>query len=107
MKKLFLSFLIALGLLLPAVNNTANAAGHASIRVINGQITGWVFFATSQETDGQITLIEVYSMSTGRTVISQKCTGYSASVDLHGLPSGGYSIRTYCQYNTLTQQYKL
>ncbi len=107
MKKLFLSFLIALGMLLPTVNNTADAASHFAKRIIDGQMTGWVFYATSGTEDGVIQKIQVVRLSTGETVRIQEFNDYTASVDLKGLPSGGYSIKTTCQYTSATKQYKL
>ena len=107
MKKLFLACLIGMGMLLPTISNTTTAAVHFRQRIINTQISDWHYIVNSQESDGQILLVEIISMSTGKTVIAQKGTGYSASVDLRGLPSGGYVGRTTCQYNSLSQQFKL
>lgn len=106
MKKLFLSFLIALGLLLPTVNNTANAAGHYKQQIIQ-VITDWTYFVTSGTEDGIIKKIEIIRLSTGETVRMQEFADYNGAVDLKGLPSGGYSARITCQYVTVTRQFKL
>ncbi len=107
MKKLFLSFLIALGMLLPTVNNTADAASHFAKREVVTSIQDWVYLATSGTEDGVINKIQIYRLSTGEMVRSQEFGDYSASVDLKGLPSGGYSARVICQYITVTKQFKL
>ena len=107
MKKLFLSFLIALGMLLPTVNNTADAASHFAKRNIGATMEGYVLFATSDVEDGVIQKIDVIRLSTGERVILQECGGYECSVNMNGLPRGGYSVKITCQYATVTKQYKL
>ncbi len=107
MKKLFLSFLIALGMLLPTVNNTADAASHFAKRTVSAYLTEWVVYATSGTEDGVIQKIDVIRLSTGERVVLQECGSYECSVNLNGLPHGGYSVRIVCQNITVTKQFKL
>ncbi len=108
MKKIFLFGLISMALLLPAVNTTTNAAAKFKKEVITS-ISGWVLLANSGTEDGPIKSIEVYRLSTGETVRKVEFDGqsYEASVDLKGLPGGGYSARICCTYTIVTKQFKL
>ena len=107
MKKFLLASLVAMTLLLPALNNTSNAAGLISFKKVVAIIDGWVLFATSNTDEGEITQINVYRLSTGELVRSQQCSGYEASVNLKDLPHGGYSAIITCQYTYMTKQFKL
>ncbi|HLP53202.1 MAG TPA: hypothetical protein VK154_20075 [Chitinophagales bacterium] len=108
MKKFLLASLVAMTLLLPALNNTSNAASIFVQRVVNIAISGWTFFATSETADGTITRIEIYRLSTGERVRASNCNGtYECSVDLSGLPHGGYCGIIICQNVTVSKQFKL
>jgi hypothetical protein len=109
MKKIILFSLVCMALLLPAVNTTSNAAAYAKMKTVAGVINEWVLSATSGTEDGPIKAIEVYRLSTGELVRKMETNGqvYDASIDLKGLPSGGYSARIICTYVTVTKQFKL
>jgi hypothetical protein len=108
MKKIILFSLVCMALLLPAVNTTSNAAAKFKKEVITN-ISGWVLLAGSGTEDGPIKAIEVYRLSTGELVRKVDAGGqsYSASIDLKGLPSGGYSARIICTNVAVTKQFKL
>lgn len=108
MKKFLLASLVAMTLLLPALNNTSNAAGKLNIKQVNGTISDYIYMVTSDTSDGQIMLIEIYNLSTGVLVRSQQNdSGYEASISLKGLPHGGYSAKIYCENIMVTRQLKL
>jgi hypothetical protein len=106
MKKLFLASLVAVALMLPAMNFTSQAAGLTK-RVVNTGIIEWVFFATSDTEDGEIMQINIYRLSTGELVKSQASSGYSASVGIKDLPRGAYSAVVYCKNVTVSKQFKI
>lgn len=108
MKKIILFSLVCMALLLPAVNTTSNAAAKFTHRMTT-LIEGWVLIATSNADEGFINGIEVYRLSTGELARKVETTGQTnqASIDLKGLPSGGYSARIICTNMIITKQFKL
>ncbi|MFM2306121.1 MAG: hypothetical protein RLZZ367_790 [Bacteroidota bacterium] len=107
MKKLFLASLVAVALMLPAMNFTSQAAGSFNFKRVVTFIEGWVLFATSNADEGQIKQINVYRLTTGELVKSQQCGGYDCSVSLKDLPKGAYSAMIVCEYTSYSKQFKL
>lgn len=107
MKKLFLASLVAVALMLPAMNFTSQAAGAFNFKRVVTFIEGWVLFATSNVDEGQIKQINIYRLTTGELVKSQQCGGYDCSVSVKDLPKGAYSAMIVCEYISYSKQFKL
>lgn len=107
MKKFILPALICVGLLLPAITNTSNAAKYN--HRLTTLIEGWVLSATSNNEEGNIKRIEIYRIPTGEFARAQDYAGTSnfAAIDLQGLPHGNFSARVYCTNVVATKQFKL
>ncbi len=108
MRKFFLASLVAVALMLPAMNFTSQAASvMTSLNRTIAIIEGWALFATSNEDEGKITQIKIYRLTTGELVRTQQFDSYEASISLKDLPGGAYSAVIICQYTYSTKQFKL
>lgn len=108
MKKFFLASLVAVALMLPAMNFTSQAASiMTSFNRTIAVIEGWVLFATSNVDEGKITQIKIYRLTTGELVRTQQCNSYECSISLKDLPGGAYSAVIICEYTYSTKQFKL
>jgi hypothetical protein len=105
MKTILLTALLGISNLLSSYNTKCNSI--INPKVIDVTITGWVLYATSGASDGQITKIDIYSINTGDKVRTQTCQGYSCSVNLDGLAHGTYAAVVTCQYNAFSQEFSI
>ena len=101
MKKILLVCLLGLGMLLPT-NNVSAAKEHAHIRKIGVMIDGNVLIASSDRTDGPISMLEVKALPDGKLWASQSCNDYTCSTDVSNLPTGLYVAQVYTAYGKCT-----
>ena len=102
MKKLLFAVLVGLVALAPT-QFVKSSIANAYHRVVEVNISGWVLYATSDTEDGTITKIEVLNHR-GQVVLTEnRCSGYSCSTSISGLPSGVYTAKVVCAYTTYTE----
>ncbi len=105
MKQILIACLLGMGALLPTTEVKSNAIVNY-IRTIDIHISGWVLTAESDTTDGTISKIEIYRLSTGEKVLTQICGDeYSCGVNIFKLAPGNYSATITCQYTVQSKQF--
>ncbi|MDB5285018.1 MAG: hypothetical protein JWO06_4093 [Bacteroidota bacterium] len=111
MKRIFISCLLGISLLLPSIaakSNTINAKSKTIgfSRIINVAVEGYVLFSNSDSKSGSIYRVEIYNESM-QLVLVQNCSGYKVAVDLSSLPSGNYEAAVYAAHDQKMMPFNL
>lgn len=105
MKRILLVCLLGMGLLLPAINNTAK--GFFIHRVLDVFIEDHNLQVSAESDDGALVHINIRKTSNNDLVLSQDLSGYYASVDISGLAAGTYSAKVFSTTKNYTEVFAL
>ena len=105
MKRILISCLLGIGLLLPALNAKSNFI--SAKKIINVFIEGYVLFASSDTKTGTLQHIDIYDADMQELLYTQKCGSSNCQVDLTKLPSGNYEAEIYAANGTQLKAFSL
>ena len=105
MKRIILTCLVGVSLLLPSITVKSNSVSAKSkvisfnkSKIITCDLEGYILAANSDAKSGQIVYVEIYDAENNLVMVHQ-CIGYRVQVDLSGLPSGSYEAEVICQHD--------